>query len=482
MKLVIGFCLFFAVLLGLISGIAGGYAAIIVFMLFFPLIFIMRDFRVGVVGIFLLLPLANITLLGHIPGLNPANVLIGLSFGAFLLAKVTYWEDNIKLPRIIWWRYILPIVLATGVGLTHLGELTPLMVFHVGEEFASKSSYVVANCLKPLLYITAAWLIGNAVRDSRKPERYLAAFAVSAVLLSFVLLGFIVWRGEGLSVIGSARARTFLSPLGLHANEFGAMFATAYAVMLFVLPAIPLMRYRLLLCAAMGIVLVALLLTFSRGGYVCATVATGYFMFTQRRVKLALASAALLVVVALAAPQAVQDRIMTGLGGGAESSHDVMSTRTSDDELTAGRMWMWRQTFPAFYRNPITGSGLASQAWSDAVKRGVVHTAQNHNLYLSILYDTGLVGMVVVMSFFIYVYRNFKLVARAAATPPVMAASLQGGAAALLGYSIMAVTNGRFWPQADQVYLWFMFGISLAYIPAATAAVAGSKPAQMQPA
>ena len=482
MKLLIGFCLCFAVLLGLISGVVGGYAAIIVFMLIFPVVFILRDFRVGVVGILLLLPLANITLLGHIPGLNPANVAIMLSFGAFLLAKVTYWEDNVKLPRIIWWRYILPIVLAAGVGLTHLGEVTPLMLFHVGEDFASKSSYVVSLCLKPLLFITAAWLIGNAVRDSRQPERYLAAFALSAVLLSAVLLGFIVWRGEGLSVISSARARTFLSPLGLHANEFGAMFATAFGVLLFIMPAVRLMRYRLLLGATIAIVLVALLLTFSRGGYVCAMVATGYFMFSQRRVKLALASGALLIVVALLAPQAVQDRIMTGLGGGAEASRDVMSSRTSDDELTAGRMWMWRQTFPTFYRNPITGSGLASQAWSDAVKRGVVHTAATHNLYLSILYDTGVVGMVLVMSFFIFVYRNFRQLAQAVSTPPLMAAAMQGAAASLLGYGVMAFTNSRFWPQSDQVYLWFMFGISLAYVPALNAAKAGSQPAQLRPA
>ncbi len=462
MKLIIFLALLFSVFVGLVSALFGGLAAVALFMLIFPALFILRDYRVGVVGILLLLPLANITLLGHIPGLNPANVLIALTFGGFILSKMMGRDSVVQLPTIIWWRFILPIGLALMVGLAHFGELTPLMKFRLGDEFTTRFSYVLALGIKPLLTIMAAWLIGNAVRESKHPERYLAVLVASALMLALVLLGFIVVSGQGLSVIGNPRARGFLSPLGLHANEFGAMFATAFAIMLFMLPAVQNAFYRLLLLGVIGLVLAALLLTFSRGGYVTALVVTLYFMFTQRRVKLALGAATALVVLALAAPQAVQDRIMLGFGG--EGGHDVMSSRTTDDELTAGRMWMWRQTFPAFYKNPVIGSGIASQAWSDAVKTGVVHTAQTHNLYLSILYDTGLVGCGVILSFFVFVYRNFKTVSSQSDLSPLMAAAMHGSAAALLGYALMAFTNGRFWPQTEQVYLWFMFGVSLAYM------------------
>jgi len=466
MKLIISLALLFSALLGAISGLIGGAAAVAIFVLIFPLIFILKDFRFGVAAVILVLPLANITLLGHIPGLNPANVLIAVTFGAFWLSHMMYHDPLVRLPRIIWWRYILPIGLATMVGLTHLRELTPLMIFRVGEEFKTPVNYVLQFGLKPLLFVLAAWLIGNAVRSSKHPERYLLAFTTSLLLLAAVLLGYILWSGLGLSVIGGARARLFLSPLGLHANEFGAMFATGFAVLLFMLPALKGFATRVLMLGAIGVVLVALLLTFSRGGYVAALAATLYFMVAQRRARLALASAVAVVVLALAAPQAVQDRFMTGLGGGSEGSHELMSGHASDDELTAGRMWLWRQTFPAFYKNPVTGSGLGSQAWSDAVKTGVVRTAANHNLYLSILYDTGLVGMVVVLTFFVSVYRGFKAAAQNPATPPLIAAALQGAAAALVGYGLMSFTNSRFWPQSDQVFLWFMFGISLAYLPA----------------
>lgn len=462
MKLLIALLVFFSFLFGAASALFGGEVALLFFMLLFPLGFIMVDYRIGVVLCMLVLPLATLKIFAHLPGLNLASVTVIVAFGSFMLKTLLGKAKIVKMPAIVWWRYILPILVAVAIGVTHLREVTPRMAIDIGAGFASTSLYVVGYGIKPMLIIIAAWLLGNAVRDSKRPQLFLIPLVISIVLPALILLLYIAKSGLGIKALGSQSARGFLTSLGMHANEFGAMFAIGLALLLFLIPVANGFRQRLMLGGSAAIVLAALALTFSRGGYVAFLVIGTYFVISQRRVRLAVASIVLALLLAAIAPQSVVDRAMVGLGGG--GARDVLSSRVQDDELSAGRFWMWRQTFPSFYKSPLIGSGIASQAWSSAAKSGVIHTIQTHNLYLSILYDVGLIGFGLVLSFFYFVHQNFKKLAKRPDIPPMIAAAFQGGAAALLGMAVMAFTNGLFWPQTFQIYLWLMFGFSIAFM------------------
>jgi len=464
MKTLIFFGLFFAAFLGLVAGAVSPLIAIAMFMVLFPLIFVLRDFRAGVVMVLILVPFSSVSLVGHLYFLSTPEVLIGLTFGSFLLGWILDQRQLIMMPRIMWWRYLLPIGIALCIGMTHLGEMSPLLVLRIGGEFGSKFKYLVEYGLRPMLFVLVAFMLANAVRTSAKPERFLIPIAISLALFCAMLLTYIALSGLGLTAIGGSRARNFLSPLGMHANEFGAFFGIGFVIFLFVLPSVRGLLSRVLVLALLGLSLIALLLTFSRGGYVLVAIGAAYFMFSRSQFKLAIWTGVALVAVVMLMPQEFADRATTGLGAG-KGGHDVMSRNTNDDELTAGRAWLWRQTFPAFYKSPLIGSGIASQAWSDAVRNGIVPTSQTHSFYLSMLYDTGLIGLTVMMSFFVFVFRSFRQVAASAAAPPQIRAAMQGAAAALVGYGVMAFTNGLFWPRVENVMLWCMFGICAAYLP-----------------
>lgn len=461
MKLILPIGLFLGLLIGTASALFGGFAATILAIAFFPLIFILRDYRVGVILMILILPFSEMSVFGHISTFSTPQLMIMFTAGCFVLDRLVSRKETLLPPATLWWRYLFPIVFALGIGVTHLGEVTPLMVRILGDEYGSTFKYLVMLGLKPMLIIVATVLVANAVRESKKPELLLIPVVISMVLFSMLLLGYVVSSGLGLSVISTSRARNFLSPLGMHANEFGAMFGMGAGILLFMIPSVKSGFVRLLLIGAFGITLTALFLTFSRGGYVLAFTAILYFLFSQRRVGMAVGAVGLFALVLLLAPKEVYERAGAGLNDGGAAR---VSTSTSDDQLTAGRAWLWGQTFSNFYRNPVTGSGLSSQAWSDATKSGVVKTAHTHNFYLSILYDTGLVGLVVVLSFFVYAYRSLKAVAVMSDTPPVIAAAMNGTAAVLLGYALMAFTNSTFWPRTEHIYFWLMFGICMAYL------------------
>lgn len=461
MKLILPIGLFLGLLIGSASALFGGFAAIILAIAFFPLIFILRDYRVGVVMMIMMLPFSEMTLFGHISTITTPQLIVVFTAGCFLLDRLVSRKKTLLPPPPMWWRYVLPIVLALGIGVTHLGEVTPLMVQVLGAEYGSTFKYLLMLGFKPMLVIVATTLIANAVRESKKPELIMIPVVLSLVMFALLLLGYVAASGLGLSVISTSRARNFLSPLGMHANEFGAVFGMGAGIVLFMIPAVKNGWARLLLIGAFGIALTALFLTFSRGGYVLAFTAIIYFLFSQRRLGMAIGAVGLLAVVLLLAPKEVYERAGAGISDGTASR---VSTTSSDDQLTAGRVWLWGQTFSNFYRNPVTGSGLSSQAWSDATKSGMVKTAHTHNFYLSILYDTGLVGLVVVLSFFVFAYRAFKEVAVLPSTPPVIAAAMNGAAAVLLGYSLMAFTNSTFWPRTEHIYFWMMFGVCSAFL------------------
>lgn len=462
MKLLIALLVLFSFLFGAASALFGGEVALIFFLLLFPLGFIIADYRIGVVLCMLALPIATLKIFAHLPGLNLASVMVIVTFGSFMLKHVMHKGGVASLPHIIWWRYILPIAVAVAIGVTHLREVTPLMAVDIGAGFASKSLYIVGYGIKPMLLIIAAWLLGNAVKDSKRPQLFLIPLVSAIVLPALILLLYIAKSGLGIKALSSQSARGFLTSLGMHANEFGAMFAIGLALLLFLVPVARGFWQRFFILSGAAVVLVALALTFSRGGYVAFFVIGAYFVITQNRIRLALTGVFLAVMLIAVAPQSIVDRAMVGIGG--TGSHDVMSSRVQDDELSAGRFWMWRQTFPSFFKSPLIGSGIASQAWSDAAKSGIIHTIQTHNLYLSILYDVGLIGFGLVISFFYFLYQNFKRLAKRDDTPPLFAAAFHGSAAALLGMAVMAFTNGLFWPQTFQIYLWLMFGISIAYM------------------
>src|SRR2546429_8313073 len=80
-----------------------------------------------------------------------------------------------------------------------------------------------------------------------------------------------------LNQLASSEAREFLSPLGLHANDLGRLYASAVALALFTWSDSGSRGLRLALLLALGLSLVALVLTFSRGGVVAMAVAAGLY-------------------------------------------------------------------------------------------------------------------------------------------------------------------------------------------------------------
>lgn len=438
-------------LIGALLGVAVAVAELNAVILGFALLacaFILVDFRVGVVLLIVLMPVSATSVLPHamlgITGLNPLNMLLLATLGSFLLRGLADRSVARFVPPPLLWLYVVPIVIAGALGSRHLGEI-PFYMFDL-VQYDSVGSYIRNIVVKPLFIVAFALLVGAAVRSARDPERFLVPFLVSIWVAAPMVLVFFAQSGVGLAELASGRSREFLSPLGVHANELGRLYATAYALLLFTWAATE--QRRLVLLVSMGIVVAALALTFSRGAFVAFFVVNALFLLTRRSVGAFAVGALLVGGLLLALPGAFYDRLMAGFGG------DL-------DGISAGRInGLWLPLLPELWRSPIYGNGLDSTLWSDALRDGrMLPTTQPHNAYLEALLDMGVVGLILLCAYFAHVWKGFRALSVDPSLSPTLRGFYLGAAAGLAGFLIAAVVGNGLTPRPDQAFLWLAIGM-----------------------
>jgi O-antigen ligase len=421
-------------------------------------IFILRDFRIGVVLLILLLPISRSSVFPHellgITGLNPLNLLLFGTLAACLLRGLFDGSLSRLVPRPLLWLYVLPIVIAGVLGSRHLNEI-PAVLFEKLVEFDSATGYFRDVVVKPLSIVVFAVLVAAAVSRSSKPEKFLTPMLVSTWVMVALIFGFVLQSGVSLSMLASSEEREFLSPLGMHANELGRLYAFAYAVLLFTWIEARSPGFKLAVFVSMGLVVVALVLTFSRGAFLAFVLINALFLVWRRNAKTLILFAIVAACVLFVLPEAVYDRVSTGFGHGAGSGENAIS---------AGRIdYIWLPLLPEIPRSPIWGRGLGSILWSDPMRRGpgtaILAVGHPHNAYLQALLDMGAVGLVLLCAYFAHVWKGFRSLSADPAVSPTLRGFYLGAAAGLASLLISYVTDSSLTPGPEQSFLWLAIGM-----------------------
>ena len=374
--------------------------------------------------------------------LLPADILTGLSCFAPLFSRRT-------------WRHV-PILVAGAMGLSHLDEVpTYLSKTLVEENPLSVAGYSRDHVVKPLLIVIFALLVGAAVSRSEKPEKFLVPTLISIWVMVSLVVVFVLSSGASLTELGSSLSREFLSPLGMHANELGRLYACAYALLLFTWAESKTPGLRPALLASMGLVMAALVLTFSRGAFLGFILVNILFLLWRRNAKTLILFALLAACVLFFLPGAVYDRVMTGFGHGFGSGSNMIS---------AGRIeHIWLPLLPEIPKSPIFGQGLSSILWSEPMRRGagvlILAVGHPHNAYLGALLDMGIVGLLLLCAYFVHVWRGFRALSLDPAVSPTLRGFYAGAVAGLASLLISYVTDSSLTPGPEQAFLWLAIGM-----------------------
>ena len=440
-----------------------------------PLPLIFWDYRIGVLLLALVLPVS--TMLPPIRGLNLLNFLTLATLASFTLREAfahratglrAAGAPGAQDPGVTWlpsrlvWGFWLPVTLGLLVAWPHIPEgVRNYPQLESARQIYDPMAYAIDRYAKPLLYYFGfAFLLANAVRHSRRPEGFIAVLAVSALLPALAVLGTVAMYPGSFAQL--AQDREFMAPRGMHANDFGLLLALASGPLLFVAGSSrhddSARALRLLAGASFGIVTLALLLTFSRGGLLAWLIGVGAFLVHHRRVKTMLLGTLAVAVFLLAAPDALQDRFSAGLRKGAIND----TSNVAKDELTAGRVHGWALLAPEVLDSPWVGKGLGSTQWSQAVALGRYKANHPHNIYLEVLMDLGLFGFAAMTWVYVGHLRRYRTLATEPSLNPAMRSFFMGARFALWGALAMAATTAYYMPNPAQAYLWFCLGLAFA--------------------
>jgi hypothetical protein len=444
-----------AVVLGLITVIAGGFLAALLAIFLVFVAATLFNFRIGVLAAMVLLPLSVTRLVPReilgIKGLNPLNGVLAMTTLAVILL-CAFFPKKLLIPR--WgkmtWMYIGLITVWGLYGATHVANIPPIYEALKIISFDSAGGYLRDVLLKPLIILMISYMLGLAVANAHRPEKYLVPLFATSVVLPSVVVGSIVFGGVTLSMLAAPNSRGFLSFLGVHANELGLMFNMSFALALFSTFSVISRTARLSLIAVAAFLAAAVVLTFSRGAFLGILAVCAYLLIKQRRFTVIACAVLVLPFLALLIPDAVIERATTGVATG-----DITA-------ISAGRVGsIWLPLLPEFFDHPIFGQGLSSVLWSTAARRGtMLAVGHPHSAYLGMVLDFGLLGVPFIIGFFVYLWRYFRDLA-VTMKGTVWEGYFQGASACVLLLAVQGVTDDRVTPTLAQVFLWLSFGIGI---------------------
>jgi O-antigen ligase len=413
---------------------------------------VLIDFRLGAIFLVALLPVSTTAVfpraLMGIPALNPINVLLAGALGAYLL-RGRLQRRGPFVPRPLLWLYIVPIVAAGLHGTLYFDDIYPAFFDRLAVQFTTWQGYLALEVVKPMLIVAAALVIAAAVARAPKPEPYVGALAVGTCVLAFVMFGFIIAAEVTIPELSARRARPFFTQFGTHANELGRIFVTAYALLLFTWWETKHAASRLMLFAVLGVICLGISLTFSRNAFLGSFIVSALFVmwkFNAKKLALGLGAAAVAVAIS---PQAVWRRITYRFDTG------------SADAVSAGRVeGIWTPLLPDTLNSPIWGQGLDSIMWSDALYSGAMDfVGHPHNAYLQALLDMGVLGLALLVAYYLHVWKGFRALGSNAYLTPLMRGFFQGGCAALVAFAVAGMSGGSLRPDNENIPLWIAIGI-----------------------
>jgi O-antigen ligase len=446
--------LFLAAFSGLAAGLFGWIGALAVLVLAAPALFIV-DYRVGVCALIIAMPFSRI----HPRAFYVVAALMLLSAGVFFVHRFFSRTRLSATPRWFWVGLMLPILLGFALAWPHLAQARATLALWGLDEAYTVKVFLIQSLGAPLAMIGLAWMLGQAIRESRSPGVFIAAIALACVISAAAIGAVVV--GQGVSLSRLMVRREFLGVLGGHSNEWGPMLAVATGPFLYLAADSQGWR-RAAYVTVLLVLLCGIALTFSRGGYLAFMIVLLVFIAQRGRPAMILAVVLSGLILVAIAPPAIVERALTGLDA---DSVRQMASGSRNDALSAGRFALYAMFAPEILKSPVWGSGTGSAGWSTAVQGGWTLMLHPHNLYLRILMDIGVLGLLALGWFYWHAARAMRQLARLQSLPPDIRSYLSGSFAGLVAMLVSGVSGGHWLPTAAHAFFWYSVGIILAYWP-----------------
>jgi O-antigen ligase len=429
-----------------------GLAALLLCVAVVSCIFVVRDFRFGVVLLVLIVPISGSYAFPHsmfgLTGLNPLNLLLAATMGMYFMRVMGSGSVRHFMPRSMVLLYLAPLTAAALWGMHEAKNIPADFMANDMIFFNEPVGYLRDMLFKPLTIVIYSMLVAAAVWRSKRPEKFVTPMIISSWIMGALVIGFVLSSGVGLSDLAGTFARHFLSAIGMHANDLGRLYVVAYALLLFVWDRADNIGLKAIVFFTMGLVVASLIITFSRGAYMGFVIVNVIYLLSRRNWKTITLAIVAIPVFLYFLPGAVWSRLEAGKGEGANA-------------VSAGRIDMiWTPLMPELMDNPVIGNGLGAIMFSKAMRSGQLELyAHPHNAYLEAYLDFGIIGLVCFTGFWIYLWYRFRQYAKDQRVHPHLQGLFEGAAAGIVSFLIAGFAGSSLQPVPEQAFLWLAVGL-----------------------
>jgi O-antigen ligase len=388
-----------------------------------------------------------------IQGLNLWNVV--------LLSVMLAWLDARRRERLRW---DMPRGV-TILFLMYMGVVVVSFLRLIPERHLLSDDFTLGGMVSEYFVNALKWVLpGIMLFDGcRSRERF--NWAVACNLAVFVLLAVqvIKWMPIDYALSGEAleqrSSKILVREVGYHRVNLSMLLAGASWA---IFAARSLTRG---FWASLGVVLLSVMalfaqsLTAGRTGY-ATWIVVGLVLCLLRWRKYILFAPLVAVLIVAAVPGAVQ-RLTQGFG----HADELQGTAAVDEyAVTSGRNLIWPYVIEKIKERPLIGygrlamktTGLQDFLWTE-LGEGFPHP---HNAYLELLFDSGVIGAVLVLPFYLLMLWKAVSVFRDPRSPVFVAA---GGMTLALTLAFLTAGFGSqtFYPREGSVGMWCAIGLLL---------------------
>jgi O-antigen ligase len=416
-------------------------------------------FEIGVLLSVLLVPMFFMPWvddLKDIVGFNLIYWVVLLTFFGFLLKTARTFKqlNSLPLPKELIFLLLIPYVLAHLHGYAYIHFIPPELIW--ADSLARVSigpvPWYTSHLLGSLLVVAVALMVSEGLVAGMMPQRILlfSCFPIWIIVPDLVYIT--ITSQLGLTGFIEEENRAFLqfSGFGIHGNALGTMLVPLYALLLGIILSTKESATRYFLIATFFLSIIGILFSFSRTAYFSSGLVTFLFMKKRGVANQWLIIGVVVIILAVVLPGIFLDRALTGTSEG-----DI-------DLMLAGRLrGIWLPLIEDIFDAPILGHGIRSILWSKAMATGSMFTVSYaHNAYLELLLDMGLIGLLLVLGFYRYLFKLTKAI-YLKANEPIARGLASGASLAALSMIFLGFTGDQLTPELHHIYFWISIGFVL---------------------
>lgn len=427
----------------------------------------LKDWYKGVCGLILLMAVLERPDMPHamlgIPGLNPWNFLLLVTVCSWMLHKQREqlrWD----MPPGISFLLILQFLLFTIGFLRIFFDRAGLEEIEILREYGL--NFGTGAALWNEYFInTLKWAIPGLLLFHGCNSRSRLIMAIFSLLAMYLVLSLLVYKAvppwKIIDVDSLSKYAIKLDKrVGYHRVDLSAMLAGASWAFFSVIILVRQGWQRVGLLLAGGMIILGQALTGGRAGYM-AWCLIGLFFGLFRWRKFLIIMPLVVVLVLTFIPQ-VKERVLVGFE--AETETSLPSSEVNVKTLTAGRDGIWRLTLDQSGEAPLLGHGRLAIHRTGVVRQAIVELGEPfghpHSAYLEQLVDNGIIGLVIVLIFYLAVVaKSLSLLRDKTATLYVAVGGM--ALALILAQLITSLTSQSFYPRQGVVGMWCAIGIML---------------------